>query len=225
MIKLDLKLMKLPLVLYLFTVALLILMLLIFPDFFCANERNDGVYESTAFYFLDFIFPFLSSVSVIVQIGGTFEPRTYDFICSLPIKTTPIIRWLRSVTFFAVIQLICVALTYYVIDIGIGFGEMCYICFANALLFLSLAFLITLLVRHIFYVFCILYGYMFIDLTVGDNFFKDKSLFVNIFAIFTHETVFTNRSVVYCIAIASVTASILIMKFNLHNRLTLWSKL
>ena len=66
---------------------------------------------------------------------------------------------------------------------------------------------------------------MFIDLTVGDNFFKDKSLFVNIFAIFTHETVFTNRSVVYCIAIASVTASILIMKFNLHNRLTLWSKL
>lgn len=225
MIKLDLKLMKIPLVLYLFTVALFILMLLIFPDFFYANERNEGVYESTAFYFFDFIFPFLSSVSVIVQLGGTFEPRTYDFICSLPIKTTPIIRWLRSVTIFAVIQLICVALTYYVIDIGIGFGEMCYICFANTALFLSLALLITLLARHIFYVFCILYGYIFVDLTVGDDFFKDKSLFVSIFAIFTHETVAINRAVVYFIAIVGVTASILIMKYNLHQRLAIWGKL
>lgn len=221
MIKLDFKLMKLPLFVYFFTVASFLVMLFVFPNFFSAEQKSIGVYDSTAFYFLDFIFPFLSSASVVLQLGGTFEPKTYDFICSLPIKSTPVIRWLRSATFFAVIQLICIVLTYNVIDIDISFGRMCYICLANIVLFLSLALLITLLARQIFYVFCILYGYLFIDLTVGDIILQDKSVFVNIFAIFSYESVDINRFVVYCISMFCVIVSILIIKiFSRKNRPT-----
>lgn len=221
MIRLDFKLMRLTLFLYLFFVVLFSLLLFAFPDLFAANERSNGVYDSTAFYFLDFLFSFLSSASVILQLGGTFEPKTYDFIGSLPVKSTPLTRWLRSAGFFAVVQLICAALTYSVLDIGISFARMCYISFANTILFLSLALLITLLARQIFYVFCILYGYMFIDMIVGDNFFRDKSLFVNIFATFSCESVDVNRFAVYCISMFSIIVSILIIKSDIHRKMNL----
>lgn len=217
MIRLDYKFMKIPLFMYCAVVVIFLCLLFFFPDLFSAVEINSGVFKSNIFCFLDFILPFISSVAVIMQLGGTFEPKTYDFICSLPIKSTLVIRWLRSATFFIIIQLICIILSYNVIDIEIGLGRMCYICLANTVLFLSLSLLITLLVRQIFYVFCILYGYLFIDLIVGDNVFQEKSVFVNIFANFSCTVINVNRLVVYCISVFCVIISILVTKLFYKN--------
>lgn len=218
MIRLDLKFLRVPLVFY-------ILMLIVFaaalshPQPLSPIEQFEGTYKSDIFYFLDFLLPFFSSLCVIIQLGATFEKNTFNFVCSLPVKSTPLIRWTRSAIFFILVNFVCIVLAYNVLGFPVSFGRMCYLCLANTALFLSLALLLTLLIRQIFYVFCILYGYLLVDLTIGDTLQKKYSVFVNIFAQFPADIIDKNRAVVYIISAACIVFAIIIQKTDIMRKM------
>ncbi|MCH5203823.1 MAG: hypothetical protein J1F03_03690 [Oscillospiraceae bacterium] len=218
MIKLDYKFMRLPLFLYLLTVIIFLGILFIYPEVF-AIESIGGMYKSDVFYFTDFVFPFLSSAAIIMQLGGTFEPDTFEFIRSLPIKSTPLIRWGRSAAFFGGVNSVCIIFSAIMLKSNIAFSRMYYICFANTVLFLSLALFITLLARQIFYVFCVLYGYALVDLITGGELLGDKSIFINISAQYLPDKVDINRAVIYGISAVCIILSVVVQeKWTLKSK-------
>lgn len=217
MIRLDLKFIKVPLIAYVLTVIVFGIVLLN-PETLYPVEEFEGTYRSDIFYFLDFVLPFFASVSIIIQLGATFEKKTFEFFCSLPVKSTPVMRWLRCAVFFMLVNFVCVIAAYNILAFPVSFSRMCYLCLANTALFLSMALLLTMLIRHIFYVFCILYGYLLVDLTIGDTLQKKYSVFVNIFAQFPSNIIDRNRTVIYLISIACVILALLIQRTDMMRK-------
>lgn len=218
MITLDLKFIKIPLIAYSLAVVMFGIVLSN-PDPLYPIEQFDGTFGSDIFYFLDFVLPFFASLSVIMQFGSTFENRTFDFFCSLPVKANPMIRWARCAVFFTSTNFICVAVAYRVLRFPVPFGRMCYLCLANTVLFLSISLLIIMLIRRIFYVFCIIYGYLLVDLTIGDTLQKKSSVFVNIFAQFPCEIINKNRMAIYIISFICVALAAIIQQTDFMRRI------
>lgn len=218
MIKLDLKFLKIPLIAYaLATVMLGIALSNPVPLY--PIEQFESTFKSDIFYFLDFILPFFASLSIIMQLGATFEKKTFEFFCSLPVRANPIIRWARCAVFFIAGNFICVAAAYFALKFPLPFGRMCYLCLANTILFLSVSLLLIMLIRQIFYVFCIMYGYLLVDLTIGDTLQKRYSAFVNIFAQFPGEIIDKNRLAVYIISAGCIVLAVIVQQTDLIRRI------
>lgn len=218
MIRLDLKLIKVSLIAY-FMAAIVFGAVLSNPDSLYPIMEFEGTHKSDIFYFLDFVLPFFASLSVIMQLGATFENKTFEFFCSLPVRANPIIRWARCAIFFILSNFVCITLAYVILKFPISFGRMCYLCLANTILFLSVSLLLIMLIRQIFYVFCIVYGYLLVDLTIGDTLQKKYSVFVNIFAQFPGEIIDKNRLAVYIISAGCIVLAVIIQQTDFMRRI------
>lgn len=223
MIKLDFKFMKLPLIMYLSATAVFLITLLASPDTFYPSEKTAGVYESNAFFFIDFLLPFFASACIIMQLGGTMEKRTFDFFCSLPVRMSPILRWILSMIMLLIVHFGAIIATYFTLgkypNFKMSFLQMCFTSFANFMIFCSLALILVLIFRRIFYIFSILYGYLLIDLIIGDNLLGSKSVFVNIFAQCSKDAIGQNRIVLYCISAALIVISAILLKCDFLRRI------
>lgn len=223
MIKLDLRFMMLPLIISVTVAAAFITALAISPDIFTPSVQSDGVYKTSAFFFIDFLLPFLLSACIIMQLGGTLEKNTFDFLSSMPVKLSPLLRWAFSMLIILVIHLSSIVFAFLTLkeftSFHMSFYEMCFISFSNLILFCSLGLILMLIFRRVFYVYSILYGYLLVDLIVGDNFLGNKSVFVNIFAQCTKDEIQINRIILYIISAVCVVVSFVLIKCNFLRRI------
>ena len=99
-----------------------------------------------------------------------------------------------------------------------SFGRMVFVSFTNFLLLCSLSLLLTILLRRVFYVFCIIFGYSLFDLFMGMVTLREFSLFVNISASVSKEALTANRMVMYAISVILVLTCIILIKFKFLQR-------
>lgn len=216
------KIMRLPLFIFFFTAALGILTSIFKTDIYATQYRWDEVYKCFLFYFSDFFLPFFASAAIITQIGGTLETRTFPFFCSLPVKENIFVRWLYTfiicfLTFWVTITVMFFAVkNSYNFDISLG--RMYYIGFTDLVWFSSLALLAIIITRQIFYAFCFLYGYMFVDLLVGENLIRHRSAFINISGTFPKELADSNRLGYYISSAVIVLISFVLVKTDFPRK-------
>lgn len=195
MIKIDLKSAQLPLLLNVSLFIGYIILLCASPESFAFTERSNYVLHSSAFFYLDFVCPFLSVCCILIQLGTTFEKKTYEFLCSLPQKTGVMKRWCFTVG-VTILPTYLISLVMTCSLCGnelIAFPELFFLSGANLFFYSSASLLLMTLLRKSFYVFSIICGFMFVDLTVGDMFFFQYSTFINLSAQYGKESANNNR--------------------------------
>lgn len=221
MIKIDLKAARLPLALY-GTVFLIYLALFAFyPEAMIFEKTQFDTYKSNFFYWSDFICPLTAVLCILMQLGNTLEKRSYEFLCSLPESIGIIGRWCFTVC--------AVILPVYLIDTLMcwlteadeifSFWELLYLSGANLAFYSTLSLLLMIIFRQSFYVFSIVCGFMFADLSVGDKFLFEYSSFLNISCNMSAETVDNNRMIYYIVSAAFLLISIAFVKAGMLNRL------
>ncbi|MBD5113988.1 MAG: hypothetical protein HDT46_02100 [Ruminococcaceae bacterium] len=222
MFKLDLKTMRLPLLIYFFTSLAAVGIAVFIPSLFEPHPNGDEVYKSFMFYFTDFFLPFSACAAVIMQIGGTLEKQTFSFFCSLPVKENVFLRWLITFLICAAIFAVTVITMFFSLKSRFNFKieleRMFFISFSNLIYFCSLSLLLIIITRQIFYAFSFLYGYMFVDMLVGENLMREKSAFVNIIAQCSKEAIDVNKKVYYIISLAVLIISFVLVKIDFMRK-------
>lgn len=221
MIKLDLKAARLPLILY-GAAFLTVLALLVFaPDTMTFTKNNYDIYTSKFFYWSDFICPLLAVFCILLQLGNTLDKRSFELFCSLPEKKDMIIRW--GFTVFVLI------FPLYFAGMLVGwnveareiysFWELLYLSGANLAFYSTLSLLLMLIFRQTFYAFCVVCGFMFADVAVGEQFLFEYSTFLNISARNTVQEVEDNRFMYYIIAGSVLVFCIIFVKSKMLIRI------
>ena len=221
MIRTDLKFMRLPLACYYALSAAYIFLLILFPDLFQPVSFAPDVVKSTIFYFTDFLLPLLTSCCIVLQIGNSLEKNTFQFLCTLPKNISMILRWVFTIALILPPYLISLAISYVVLDrfgASISFIRLLFISGPNLLFFCTTALLLIILFRQIFYAFCILCGYTFIDLFMSETLFREFSLFINVPGSYSKEAIDVNRIVFYISSIIMFLISILLIKLKFLQR-------
>lgn len=222
MIKIDLKSARLPLLLNGLLLIVYIVLLYALPESFSFTERSSYVLHSSAFFYLDFVCPFLSVSCILMQLGTTFEKKTYEFLCSLPKKTGVVKRWSFTVGVMILpTYLISIVSTCFLCGNNlITLSDLLFLSSANLIFYSSASLLMMILLRRWFYVFSIVCGFMFVDLTVGDMFFFEYSTFINISAHFGKEAVYNNRIAYYIAACTCIFISAILCKSKYIKRIS-----
>lgn len=221
MIKTDLKFMRLPLACYYALSAAYIFLLILFPELFQPVSFVPDVIKSTIFYFTDFLLPLLASCCIVLQLGNTLEKNTFQFLCTLPKNISMILRWVFTVALILPPYLISLAVSYFTLDqlrVSASFIRLLFISGPNLLFFCTAALLLIILFRQIFYTFCILCGYTFIDLFMSENLFREFSLFINVPGNYSKEVIDINRIGFCILSITMFLISLLLIKLKFLQR-------
>ena len=213
--------MRLPLACYYALSTVFIFLLILFPELFHPVSFVPDAVKSTVFYFTDFLLPLLASCCIVLQLGSTLEKNTFQFLCTLPRNICMILRWIFTIILILPPYLISVVISCITLDkLGtpLSFARMLFISGPNMMFFCVVSLFLLIFLRQIFYVFCILCGYAFIDLFVGESLFKIFSLFINIPGIYSKAAIDINRVGFYILSVIMLLISLLLIKFKFLQR-------
>lgn len=220
MIKIDLKTARLPLALYGSVFLIYLALLAFYPEAITFDKTQFDTYKSNFFYWSDFFCPLTAVLCILMQLGNTLEKRSFEFLCSLPESIGIIGRWCFTVC--AVIlpvyltgTLVCLLVEAQEI---FSFWELLYLSGANLAFYSTLSLLLMIIFRQSFYVFSIVCGFMFADLSVGDKFLFEYSSFLNISCNMPAEAVEDNRMAYYIISAALLLISTVFVKARMLKR-------
>ena len=221
MIKTDLKFMRPSLACYYALSIAYIFLLILFPDLFRPVSFVPDVVKSAIFYFTDFLLPLLASCCIVLQFGSTLEKNTFQFLCTLPKNISMILRWVFTVSLVLPPYLISLAVSYFALDqlrASASFIRLMFVSAPNLLFFCTASLLLMILFRQIFYTFCILCGYTFIDLFMSESLFREFSLFINVPGNYSKEVIDINRTGFCILSVAMLLISLLLIKLKFLQR-------
>lgn len=214
---------KLPFIIYILTLVAFFVLLFTNISFFEPIQNSPNVYKTKIFLFTDVLFPFFASMCIIMRLGGIMEKKSFGFFCSLPTKFSPLMIWLFFIIFFLLMNSLCVITAFFKLKsfpvFQIAFESFYFLSLANMVLFCSVTLLIIFVFREIFYVCSIFYGYLLVDLVIGESLLGSRSIFVNLFGQCTAETIKYNRKILYIVSFICVIISLILFKFDFLRKM------
>lgn len=208
----DIKIMGFALWSYLLAALLLTLLMLCCPQWMKLEIAGDHLVKSNLYLCYDFILPLMGSMCYLLLFGTLYEPQTFAFLRSLPLRNVTVLPGLRLMLVLMAPYVASLWLVHFqanrllvekgFLETGISFARYLMLSLPNLVFFCGLGLLLIVCFHKVFYAVILIGGYALLDIASMGNLFGKFSLFINLYGSFRVQALEKNRILFFTAGIA-----------------------